>query len=246
MNADPAAQRRLLDLAAVDAELARAAHRRRTLPESAEVEQAERDLRSAMDDVVAAETTVGDLDRDVRKLEAEIDQVRAREARDRGLLDSGRITSGKQLEDLEHEMATLARRTGVLEDEQLEVMEQREATEAELHRARAVRDGAEQRLTDARGRRDEALADLDTLEARRGGERPGVVAGLPDDLVALYERIRAQKGTGAALLRERRCGSCRIELDRTAMGRLRSAAPDEVVRCEECGVVLVRTAESGL
>jgi predicted nucleic acid-binding Zn-ribbon protein len=246
VNADPAAQRRLLDLAAVDAELTRAARRRRSLPELAEVEQAETDLLSGRDSLVAAETAVSDLDRDIRKLEAEIDQVRAREDRDRGLLDSGSISSGKQLEDLQHELATLRRRQTVLEDDLLEVMERREATVADLDRRRAALAGIEQRRLDAARRRDEALAELGATEEHARHERRTLIGDLPAELVALYERIRARNGIGAALLRERRCGACRLELDRTAIGRLREAPPDEILRCEECGVVLVRTSQSGL
>jgi predicted nucleic acid-binding Zn-ribbon protein len=246
VNAEPAAQRRLLDLAAVDAELTRAAHRRRSLPELAEVEQADKALLSARDSLVAAETATSDLDRDIRKLEAEIDQVRAREDRDRGLLDSGSISSSKQLEDLQHELATLRRRQTVLEDDLLDVMERREATAADIERGRAALAGIEQRYLDATRRRDEALAELESAEEHGEQERRTLIGELPADLVALYERIRARNGTGAALLRECRCGSCRLELDRTAIGHLREAPPAEVVRCEECGVVLVRTAESGL
>jgi predicted nucleic acid-binding Zn-ribbon protein len=246
VNADPAAQRRLLDLAAVDAELTLAAHRRRSLPELAEVEQADKDLLSGRDSVVAAETAASDLDREIRKLEAEIDQVRAREDRDRGLLDSGSISSGKQLEDLQHELATLRRRQTVLEDDLLEVMERREVTVADLERGRAALADVEQRRLDAARRRDAALAELASTEEHAQRERGILVQGLPADLVALYERIRARNGTGAALLRECRCGACRLELDRNAIAHLREAAPDVVIRCEECGVVLVRTAESGL
>ena len=245
MNADPAAQRRLLDLAAVDAELTRAAHRRRSLPELAEIEQIDKDLASSRDSLIAAETAASDLDREIRKLEAEIDQVRARRDRDRGLLDSGSISSGKQLEDLQHELATLQRRQTVLEDDLLDVMERREATGADLDRGHAALADIEQRRIDAARRRDEALADLTSTEENRQQERRALVGGLPADLVALYERIRAQRGTGAALLRQQRCGACQLELDRTAVGRLREAAPDEVLRCEECGVLLVR-GESGL
>lgn len=246
MKADPAAQRRLLELAEVDAELARTAHRRRSLPELAELEQAEKDLRSGRDSLVTTETVASDLDRDIRKLEAEIDQVRARENRDRGLLDSGSISSGKQLEDLQHELATLRRRQTILEDDLLDVMERREAIDADFVRGRAGLAQVEQRLADAARRRDEALADLESTESRRLAERTTLLGQLPQELVTLYERIRTQRGTGAALLRQRRCGACRLELDRTAIRRLLDAAPDEVLRCEECGVVLVRTAESGL
>ncbi|MDQ2790335.1 MAG: C4-type zinc ribbon domain-containing protein [Actinomycetota bacterium] len=246
MKADPAAQRRLSDLAAVDAELTRAAHRRRSLPELVEVEQADKSLQTARDAMVAAETAMSDLDRDIRKLEAEVEQVRTREDRDRGLLDSGSISSGKQLEDLQHELATLRRRQTVLEDELLEVMERREATAADLERGRVALVDIEQRRLDAIRRRDAALAEVGSAEEHGAQERRILIGELPADLVSLYERIRARNGTGAALVREGRCGACRLELDRTAIGHLREAASDEVVRCEECGVVLVRTPESGL
>src|SRR6185437_11933578 len=225
VNADSAAQRRLLDLAAVDAELTRAAHRRRSLPELAEVEQADQSLRAGRDSLITAQTAASDLDRDIRKLEAEIDQVRARGERDRGLLDSGSISSGKQLEDLQHELATLRRRQTVLEDDLLEVMERREAVDSELERGSTALADLEQRHLDAIRRRDEALADLDSTEQRRTRERQTIIGELPTELVALYERIRARHGTGAALLREGRCGACQLELDRTAVGHLREAAP---------------------
>lgn len=243
MKADPAVQKRLLDLAEVDAELNRAAHRRRTLPELAEIAQAETELRARKDAVVAVETTLADLDRDAKRLDTEIDQVRAREERDRTLLNSA---DAKRAVDLQHELETLARRRGVLEDESLELMERREAVEMDVQHARVQLSAAEEKIGDAQRRRDEAFADLETVEARSGDRRKTVLAGLPSDLVALYERVRTQKGTGAALLKARRCGACRLELDRIAISKLRTVAADEVARCEECGAILVRTAESGL
>jgi uncharacterized protein len=241
VKADPAVQRRLLDLAEVDAELNRVNHRRRTLPELEEIGRAERDLQGKRDAQVSAQTSFGDLDRDAKRLETEIDQVRARENRDRALMDS--LGSSKQLEDLQHELETLSRRQGILEDELLEVMERREAVETDVERAREEVVAAENRLEDAAGRRDEALADLDTTEVKRKSEREVIVSDLPKELLALYDRIREQRGVGAGLLQGRRCGACRIELDRTALTAVHDAAADEVVRCEECGAILVRTGE---
>lgn len=244
MKAAQAAQRRLLDLAEADGDLARITHRRRTLPELTEIGEVEAALRARRDSVVAAETVIGDLDRDAAKLESEIDAVRAREDRDRGLLKTG--VGARQVTDLEHELETLQRRQAALEDELLEIMEQREAAGINADQARAELEAAQVKLADATERRDHALADLEVAEQRRTADRVGIVADVPADLLAVYDRIRAQKGTGAALLRARRCGSCRLELDRSAINALRDGAADEVLRCEECGVILVRTAESGL
>ncbi|GAA2777404.1 zinc ribbon domain-containing protein [Saccharopolyspora taberi] len=243
MKADPAVQRRLLDLAECDAELNRVNHRRRSLPELAEIGAAERELQAKRDALVAAQTAFGDIDRDARRLETEIEQVRKREQRDRTLMDQG--GSSKQLEDLQHELQTLARRQGILEDELLEVMERREALEADVEHARGEVAAAEAALADAQHRRDEAFADLDTNEARRLAERELMVKGIPENLVSLYDRIREQRGVGAGPLQGNRCGACRIELDRSALAEVRDAAADDVVRCEECGAIMVRVKESG-
>ncbi|PXY19930.1 hypothetical protein DI005_34480 [Prauserella sp. PE36] len=245
MKADPAVQRQLLDLAKVDAELSRVAHRRRTLPELAEIAEAEKTLRERRDALVAVQTSASDLDREVQRQEREVESVRARADRDRKLMESGSV-SAKQLTDLEHELATLDRRQSALEDDLLELMERREAVELDMQRTSAEVSNAEQQLADAGKRRDEVFADLDATQARRDEDRAALVPRFPADLLALYERVREQKGIGAALLRSRRCGACQLELDRNAISEIKAAAEDEVVRCENCGAIMVRTLESGL
>ncbi|CAM4000122.1 zinc ribbon domain-containing protein [Kibdelosporangium persicum] len=245
MKADPAVQRRLLDLAEVDAELARLDYRRRTLPEVAEIAEAEKAARAKKDAQVAVATQLGDLDREVTRQEKEIDQVRARVERDDKLLQGGTVAA-KQMTDLEHEIDTLHRRQAALEDDLLELMERREALQMDAQHAEAELAKAEAAVADATTRRDEAFADLETQEARAKATRNAMLPAFPEPLLALYNRVREQKGTGAALLRSRRCGACRLELDRVVISQIKAAAADDVVRCEECGAVLVRTAESGL
>jgi predicted nucleic acid-binding Zn-ribbon protein len=245
VKADPAVQRRLLDLAEVDAELNRIDHRRRTLPELVEIVERENVERAKRDKVVAVQTTLGDLNRDAIRQETEIESVRAREDRDRTLLKDGNV-SARQLVDLEHELGTLSRRQAALEDDLLELMERREAVEQDLAHARSEHEAAETALADVRKRRDDAFGDLEVSEIRRTKERAQLVPVFPAELLALYDRIRKQKGIGAALLRARRCGACRLELDRNAIAHIKETAPEEVVRCDECGAILVRTPESGL
>ncbi|WP_054813412.1 zinc ribbon domain-containing protein [Nocardia arizonensis] len=245
MNVEPSIQVKLLQLAAVDAELTRIAHRRTVLPEQQEVARLEGERNAHKDAAVAVEIRIDDLDRDIKKLEGEVDAVRKREERDRGLLTAGSVNA-KQLSELQHELGSLERRRSVLEDELLEVMERREAASADHDHAGARLSRTEEELEDARRHRDEALADLEVAQNRCHTDRTGLVALFPDELLAIYDRKRAEHGVGAALLQARRCGACRIELDRGEIARIAKTAPDVVVRCPECGAVLVRTKESGL
>ena len=80
-----------------------------------------------------------------------------------------------------------------------------------------------------------------------GAQRAAVVPNVGEDLLAVYAKIRSSNGgIGAAELRQRRCGGCRLELNQVDLGRFREAPMDEVLRCEECRRILVRTAESGI
>ncbi|MFI7278942.1 zinc ribbon domain-containing protein [Micromonospora chersina] len=245
MKADPKVQRRLLDLQAIDTALAQLAHRRRTLPELAELEALARELSALEDERVRAQVAVDDLDRDIARLEKDVEQVRARKSKDEARLAAG-TGPARELEALQHELASLNRRQSDLEDAELELMEQRET-------AQGVLDGVERRIAEARDRRaaaeqrrDDSLAEIAKDEEFKRGSRQPLAGDLPADLVALYERIRTDTGLGAALLTGGRCGGCRLELSGADLARIRKADPDDVVRCEECRRIMVRTNESGL
>jgi len=246
VKADPDAQRRLLDLQALDTALAQLAHRRRTLPQHAELDQLARQIAALEDERIRAQVAVDDFDRDIARLEKDVDQVRARKARDQARLDAG-TGPAKELEALQHELGSLARRQSELEDAELELMEQRETAEAALNEVLSRLAAARSRREAVETTRDETLRQIDQdQEFRSAGRRP-LVADLPTELIALYDRIRESSGgVGAALLRAGRCEGCRLELSGVERSTVRSAAPDEVVRCEECRRILVRTAESGL
>jgi predicted nucleic acid-binding Zn-ribbon protein len=244
VKAAPEAQRRLLDLQAVDTALAQLAHRRKTLPELAEIETVAREISALEDERVRAQVAVDDLDRDISRFEKDIEQVRVRKDRDQARLDAGGAM--REIEGLQHELATLNRRQSELEDAELELMEQREAAEVTLGEVKGRLAAAVERREAAERRRDEALADIAKEEEFKSSSRAPLAGDLPADLVALYDKIRLDSGLGAALFSHGRCGGCRIELYGADLARVKAAPADEVVRCEECRRIMVRTAESGL
>lgn len=246
MKADPEAQRRLLDLQAIDTTLAQLAHKRRTLPEHAELDELARRLSALTDERARAQVAVDDIDRDIARLEKDIDQVRARKDKDQARLDTGRGPA-RELEALQHEMASLKRRQTELEDAELEFMEQRETAQATLDEIEARQAAARETREAAEARRDQVLADIAKEEEFKSTSRQPLAADLPADLIALYDKVReASGGLGAALLKAGRCGGCRLELSGSERARVKAAPADEVVRCDECRRIMVRTAESGL
>ena len=239
MKAELAQQRSLLELAELDAELARLTHRAANLPEQQEYDVAYAAHREATDRLAALAIALEDIDAQVARFESEIDGVRQREDRDRGLLDSGTVNP-KQLEELQHELDTLQRRQASLEDSLLEVMEQREQLAGDQAAQQAKIDELQANLTTAGHNRDEALSEIERLRGDRAARRGEIVAGIDQGLAQLYERQRATSGAGAARLLGRRCGACRIELDRGELAPISAAPEDEVVRCPECQAILLR------
>jgi len=244
MKAEIVQQRSLLELAELDAGLSRIDHRAKNLPAQQQLEEAQSTHGEANDRLAAVQIALEDLDGQVAKFESEIDAVRQREDRDRSLLAAGTVDA-KQLTELQHELETLERRQSSLEDSQLEVMERREELQSQQAGELAEIDELQTKLAEAQRACDEARNEINQLRHQSLSRRDELVSELDADLVALYERQRARGGAGAGLLQGRRCGACRIEIDRGELARISAAADDEVLRCPECGAILLRVKGTG-
>jgi predicted nucleic acid-binding Zn-ribbon protein len=247
VKADPSAQVRLLDLQDLDSRADLLRHQRRSLPETSRLAElaAARDLtdNQARD----ARIEVDDLAVEQAKVDADVEQVKLRRHRDQQRIDQGLISNPKDIQRMQQEMVSLERRITSLEDDEIEVMERAEEAQRTLDSLIAQLTDTDAEISDLTAQRDARLAEIDQALGEIDAERGPVVADLPADLLALYERLRESKGgVGAALLRARRCAGCNLDLDHAEVATIRSAADDEVIRCDDCGRILVRTSESGL
>lgn len=245
MKADPFVQERLLELPVIDQKLAQLAKEQRASPLREQVTQTRAAAVKAEEALVDTRTRIKDLQREITRAEQDVQTVRARVERDQRTLESAGV-SAKQVRDLQHELASLARRQSELEDVELEIMERLEQADSALQTAQQAMSDAESAAEQAAvawdRRADEVAAETVALQQRRGQ----IIADLPADLVALYEKVRERTGQGAGLLQFGRCGACQLMLSSSDLDRVRAAASDEVVRCEECGAIMIRTGESGL
>jgi uncharacterized protein len=247
VKASPDAQLRLLELADLDAELTRIEHRRRGMPEHAELARLEAKDDELRDSIAALTAQNSDLRREQAKAEADVEQVRARIDRDRQRLDSGMVNSPRELENLQSEVQSLHRRQSDLEEVVLDVMERLETAQSTLTQATAERDHLAIELVGVTAARDTALAELGEQSVKAGDRRVEVAASIPADLLDLYDKLRVQHGgVGATALRQRRCQGCNLTMNTVDLNAIRAAPDDEVLRCEECRRILVRTADSGL
>jgi len=246
VKASPQSQLLLLDLARLDAELSRLDHRRSALPEVAELARMEARAAELKDAIVVAETELADLAKEEGRAERDVDQVRTRIDRDKVRLDAGQVSAARELATLQSEIESLHRRQDDLEEIVLDLMERREALVSRRDELAAERDSLAGEMATVAARRDAAVKEIDEQAGRASDQRAGIVAEVPADLLKLYEQIRGSRGVGAAMLRAGRCEGCHLTLNTVDLNEIRASAADEVIRCEECRRILVRTPESGL
>ena len=244
VTVDPADQRRLLEVQALDTRLDQVAHTREQLPEAARAAELQALVATLRDDVVLLQTKVSDLDREVSRAENDVQAVRTRAERDRARLDSGQ-GSAKDLVGIQHELESLARRQADLEDVELEVMERREEQAGLLEATSARLAAVREELQAVEAARDARFAELDSQHAALTDDRKAAATGLAEPMMKVYDRLRGRLGSGAAALAEGRCDGCRMPLAPSDVHALMTKPADEMVRCPECERILVRPEPSG-
>jgi predicted nucleic acid-binding Zn-ribbon protein len=247
IKADKGAQLRLLDLQTVDTALAQLGHRRRTLPEHSQIAKLQTRRSALASDLIAAETTISDLELEQAKAETDLEPVRERLSRNQVRIANGTVADPKALSSMVEEVSHLKKRISDLEDAELDVMEQLEAAVTDRETLRGRMAQVDNDLVETIAGRDRQIAALDGEMGGLRAERAGLAPLIPPDLLTLYDRIGASHGgVGAAELRQRRCTGCQLEINAADLRAFSAAPEDEVLRCEECGRILIRTPQSGL
>ena len=230
----------LLDVQAHDLAADQLRHRRATLPERSA--KAEQDATVSRLDAELADLggRLSEVQRSQKRIEDEVATVDAKAQAENAKLYSGTVTSPRELQAMQEEIDALGRRQRELEDEVLERMEEAEPLSEEIARLEAQRAEAQSesdRLAVAIAEAEVVLdAELEKIEA----ERAGVAAGVGDDLLATYEKLRIRlDGVAVAQLVGTQCTGCHLSLPATEVAAVRKATPGAVVYHEECGRILV-------
>lgn len=246
MKATSLDQERLLELQKIDTQILQAEHRKKSLPELVEITRLSAEIHELTSERDQLSVEQNDIKRELAKAEEDVEQVRTRKLKDESRLASG-TGSAKDLENLQHEVATLERRISELEEVELEVMVRFEEAGngiAALAEQIASRESEKLTIDSAANEKLDAIEkELEKLVS----DRKDLASTIETEFLKLYEKIRTDKGgIGAAEIIRRRCTGCQLDLTAADVARFSATAADEVIRCEECRRILLRTADSGL
>ena len=240
MKASKSAQEKLLALQALDSSLIQLDHKAKNLPVSKLLDEKIIAHATARDLCVAAETEKSDIKHELSKSEVDVEQVVSRIERDEKRLASGQGTP-KELEQLQHELGSLAKRRAELEEIELEVMVRVEALDQRIASLSTERDALHEEVIKLSKEKDEALEEINRAKNSTISERSALASEMENELLGLYEKIRSSAdGIGAARLHAGQCQGCNLTINAADLSKINSLPDDDVVRCEECRRILVR------
>lgn len=239
-TAPPEDQHRLLKVQDVDIHIQQIEHKKKNLPVHERITELDAQLGDLSGSLVESRTRASDLRRELTKAEGDVEQVRNRAQRDQARLDAGQV-GAKDAQALMSELETLGRRQDALEEVELEVMERLEAHTQALEELESAHRELETARTAAVAERDEALADLDrSLETARQ-DRAVAAEGIDAALLAVYDKVRAKTGgRGVVALKGSFLEGLNVNLAPAEVAEITAAAPEQVVRLEDYGHIVVR------
>ncbi len=235
---EPAVLQRLLDLQTEDTAITRLEIRKAALPEAARLAEVQERLDELTSDLEIATKQDEEITREHARLEGEIELLEQKIERESQRMFAGVVSNPKELSALQAEVESLKRKKSGLEDQLLEVMEQRETSSTTAARITGERDQASAEAEELTATVGTLMSEIDAELAQHSSARDQIAAELPTDLVTLYDKIRDQKqGVGAAALENGMCQGCHMKVPQKELERMR--AEGGLQRCDNCRRILV-------
>ncbi len=240
MKSSPEEQERVMTLQTLDTLLTQLAHKEKTLSVIQALEILTISHNSTRDLIIAAETEKADIKHELSKSEIDVEQVVTRIEKDEKRMASG-TASPKELEQMQHELASLNKRRSELEEIELEVMVRVDGIDDRIKSLSVERDQFKLKMAELDAQKTKELTDIAEAVSSANGKRADIAAKISAEVVELYEKIKKTgDGIGAARLIEGKCDGCHLSINAVELSKIKEMAADEIVRCEECRRILVR------
>ncbi|MGH2661868.1 MAG: zinc ribbon domain-containing protein [Actinomycetota bacterium] len=229
---------RILELQELDVTINRLEARRRELESGDEVNEARRVMEQAEGTVGELRLALDSVASEERRLENEIASLDARSEAEQRRLYDGTVANPKELSSIQAEIESIRRRKSRLEDEELDQMERRENLEGQIPALEAQMAEARREAEEAETSSGRELEEIERTVARHREQRTRLASELDEEVLELYEDLRAGKrGIGAAALRDGVCQGCHEKLSALELDRLKRE--QGLRRCPHCRRILV-------
>ncbi|MEN9715405.1 MAG: hypothetical protein RJA35_872 [Actinomycetota bacterium] len=227
----------LLELAAIDHAISRSKLEIEALGKDARYQELQVKLRGTSADFVAANNQIDALKLEIKRMQADVELVEKRVAKDQEALKSTSVV--KNAQGLQQELKTLERRKQELEDQELDLMQGLETAEKTLAQVTQLRTETEAELKDVIARLEKERARLISGIELSLASRKQLAERLPEELTNLYAN-KSKRGVAVGRLIHSECGACHMNISATNLADLLKAPADELVYCPDCAAILVR------
>ena len=229
---------RILELQQLDSTVDRLEARRKEVESGSELAEARKRADEVEQRVGELRLALDSIGREEKRLENEISSVDQRIQAEQKRLYDGSVANPKELSSIQAEIESLGRRKTRLEDEELGQMEHREDLESRLPPIEKELGELRQRVAETEDAAEKELSEIAAALDARQAARRSLTPEIDEELVELYEDLRAQKrGVGAAALIDGVCQGCHEKLSAMALDKLKRT--DGIRRCEYCRRILI-------
>ena len=225
----------LLDLQQVDSLIDKLGEDRRTLPELAELGEAARVAATA----ASAHSEVNDrlrvVERSTARVEDELTMTEQRLREQERRLFAGAM-SAREADHLRLEVGNLRNLVSRMEDELLELLEDRERLDGEEKSARETGEEASGVERGLAARVAELQAGIDASLSRYRQRQAEIAAEIDPGLLRKYVQLRRRRG-GVVVgeLDGRVCGACHLQM---SVAEREEVAADPIPQCIHCAAIL--------
>jgi uncharacterized protein len=228
----------LLELHAREAELKKIRLESTRLASGEHLTQRHEEILELSQDVQAQRAVVDQAEREKERVAQDLELVEKRIAQDNQRLNQS--SNPKDIQGIQHELDTLARRKDELETMELEIMETIDDHRSKLEQFQERKRILEAELDSMRASTNQEIEALQAKILDLQNQVGVLRAKASSELLVIYDH-RATRGVPIGKLLKSTCGACNMSLTSTALNDLHKIPGDELARCPECTAILVRS-----
>ena len=237
LNATKQEQQALLELARLELELSRTNSALRVLDKNVEVGAAREAQLESAESLLDAHAKLERLQGELTKVLADIELVNQRIVQDQSKAKA--VNSERELKAVEAELESLATRKGLLEDNQLNLLQEIEDSAKSIELLTSTRSELNQKLEVLLKQVQDQVDSLGAQATELGNKRESVAKEISGILLEAYRR-KAERGVPVGQTLGRDCSACRLAINGVEFDAMMALPEDALPTCPNCDAFIIR------